>query len=328
MPNRNDVGNDLTEKKLAALEKRISSVYSQAEKDMEGKIKAYFESFAARDAEQKKMLDAGEITAEQYRQWRLAQIGRGKRYEALRDKLAERMTQANATAASYINDSTPGIYALNRNYTAYTIEQVAGNVGFDLWDEQTVKRQLVLQPDDMPYYPPERAVQRGFDLAFGKRQISAQTTSGILQGETIKQLSDRLQKNIPDMNRVSAVRAARTATTAAQNAGRMDCFHSAQKRGIQIEKEWVSTLDDRTRHTHAMLDGKVVPIDTPFEVDGFRIMFPGDPSADPSMVYNCRCTMISRIKGVDMSDAQRRDRNGLGPDMTYQEWEQMKGGGA
>lgn len=103
MPNRPDVGNDLTEKKLAALEKRISSVYSQAAQDMEGKIKAYFESFAARDAEQKKLLDTGEITAEQYRQWRLAQIGRGKRYEALRDKLAERMTQANVSAAAYIS---------------------------------------------------------------------------------------------------------------------------------------------------------------------------------------------------------------------------------
>ena len=42
----------------------------------------------------KEKLDAGEITEQQYKQWRLAQIGRGKRFEALRDKVAERYTDA------------------------------------------------------------------------------------------------------------------------------------------------------------------------------------------------------------------------------------------
>ena len=126
-------------------------------------------------------------------------------------------------AAAYINDRTPGIYSLNRNYAAYTIEQQAGqDVGFDLWDEQTIRRLAMEQPDLMPYYPPKRAVKRGIDLAWGKRQITAQVTSGILQGESIKHLADRLQTNIPNMNRTSAIRAARTAVTGAQNAGRLD----------------------------------------------------------------------------------------------------------
>ena len=87
-------------------------------------------------------------------------MGRGKRFEALRDKVAERYTNANEVAISYINDKTPGIYSLNRNYAAYTIEQVSGNVGFDLWDEQTVKRLIVEQPNLMPYYPEKKALKR------------------------------------------------------------------------------------------------------------------------------------------------------------------------
>lgn len=62
----------------------------------------------------------------------------------------------------------------------------------------------------MPYYPPKRAVKRGIDLKWGKQQITAQITSGILQGESIKHLADRLQTNIPNMNRTSAIRVART----------------------------------------------------------------------------------------------------------------------
>lgn len=67
----------------------------------------------------KEKLDAGEITEQQYKQWRLAQMGRGKRFTALRDKVAERYTDANETAVAYVNDATPGIYTLNRNYSAY-----------------------------------------------------------------------------------------------------------------------------------------------------------------------------------------------------------------
>ena len=237
------------------------------------------------------------------------------------------MTKANEVAAAYINDTTPGLYSLNRNYAAYTIEQQVGaDVGFDLWDEQTVKRLIVEQPDLMPYYPPKRAVKRGFDLAWGKRQIASQVTSGILQGDSIKHLADRLQTNIPNMNRDSAIRAARTAVTGAQNAGRLDSYLRAEEMGVRLKKRWLATLDGRTRHTHAALDGQVRPNDKPFEVSGYEIMFPGDPSAAPEMVYNCRCTLIAAVDGIDTSNALRRDRWGPMPNMTYAQWENTKRG--
>ncbi len=263
--NRPDPAHRRTDKELAALEKRISAEFQRAAEELEKVISDYFSKLKKRDAQQLDRLEKGKITPEQYTQWRLAQIGRGKRFEALRDRISERMTQANEVAAAYINDSSPGIYSLNRNYAAYTIEQQVGaNVGFDLWDEQTVKRLLTERPDLMPYYPPQRAVKRGIDLSWGKGQITAQITSGILQGEPIKKLADRLQSRIPDMTRTSAIRAARTAVTSAQNAGRMEGFAAAEEMGIQLKKRWVATLDGRTRHAHAALDGQTQDQDKPF----------------------------------------------------------------
>lgn len=328
-----DPAHQLTDKELADLEKRISDEYKKAKKDLQDKIDDYFAKFKKRDAEQLKKLKKGEITQQEYIQWRLAQIGRGKRFEALRDRVAERMTKANEVTAAYINDSTPGIYSLNRNYAAYTIEQQVGSdVDFDLWDEQTVKRLIVEKPDIMPYYPPERAVKRGFDLAYGKRQITAQVTQGILQGESIKHLADRLQTNIPTMNRTSAIRAARTAVTGAQNAGRMESYAEAEKMGIALEKQWIATFDNRTRHDHAAADGQIVEEDKPFHVGGYELMYPGDPSGPGHEIYNCRCTMIAKVRGVDMSDAKRRardpetGRNVVIDNMTFKEWEKMKRG--
>jgi SPP1 gp7 family putative phage head morphogenesis protein len=325
-----DLGHKQTDKELAKLERRIAKLYREAEKELQETIDAYFEQFKKRDEEMKDLIgtvqNGKEWTEADYKQWRLNQIGRGERYQAMRDKVAHRVTDANAVAVSYTNDATPGIYSLNRNYAAYTIESVAGDVGFDLWDEQTVKRLIVEQPGLMPYYPKDRALKRGIDLAYGKKQITASVTSSILQGLSIKRMADDLQKRIITMSRDSAIRTARTAVTGAQNAGRMDSYAAAEKMGIKLRREWVATLDGRTRHAHAMLDGQTVDIDKPFKVDGEEIMFPGDTSAPGYLVYNCRCTTTAVVDGVDTSSAQRRARNPATgqteviSNMSYAEW--------
>jgi SPP1 gp7 family putative phage head morphogenesis protein len=321
-----DYAHKMTDAELAKLEQRIAKLYKKAADELTDTVKSYFEQFAKRDAAMKEKLDAGEITEQQYKQWRLAQIGRGKRFEALRDKVAERYTDANATAVAYVNDATPGIYSLNRNYAAYKIEQVSDKADFTLWDEQTVKRLIVEQPDLMPYYPPKRALQRGIDLKYGKQQITASVTSSILQGKGIGKIADDLQSRIRDMNRASAIRTARTAVTGAQNAGRLDTYRAAQDMGIKLKKRWLAALDNRTRHAHAMLDGQTVDVDKPFKVDGYELMYPGDTSAPGYLVYNCRCTQIAEVDGEDTSSGGRRARNPktgesvLVGDMTYAEW--------
>lgn len=326
-----DLGHKLTDAELAKLERRIGKLYREAGEELQATIDAYFEQFKKRDEEMKALIgtvhNGKEWTESDYKQWRLNQIGRGERYQAMRDKVAQRATDANAVAVAYTNDATPGIYSLNRNYSAYTIEQVAGNVGFDLWDEQTVKRLMVEQPDLMPYYPPKRALKRGIDLEYGKKQITNSVTSSILQGKSIKRMADDLQKRITTMSRDSAIRTARTAVTGAQNAGRMDSYAAAEKMGIKLKKEWVATLDSRTRHSHAMLDGEQVAQDKKFS-NGCR--FPGDPQGPPWEIYNCRCTLIAAVEGVDTASAQRRARNPvtgeteLIQNMTYQKWVRSK----
>lgn len=110
----------------------------------------------------------------------------------------------------------------------------------------------------------------------------------------------------------------------------MDSYVAAQNMGIKMQKEWLSTLDNRTRHAHAMLDGKKAEIDKPFKYDGDEIMYPGDRRAPGYLVYNCRCTLVAAVDGVDTSNTKRRARNPetgqneLVSDMTYQEWAAQK----
>lgn len=310
-----------TDQQLADLEKRIAAEYKQAADEMQDKVDAYFQSFAKRDAETKALIGTvvnGKVyTVQDYQQWRLTQIGRGKRLEAMRDKLAERMTRANEVTAAYINGDMAKIYAMNRAYIIQDIRQqadgVLDNVDFALWDERTVKMLLVEQPDLLPYYPEAKAVERGIDLAYGKKQINKYVTQGILQGESINQMARKLMDAVETMERVSAIRAARTYVTAAENAGRQAGREECESKGVILNKRWIAAHDSRTRHAHAAADGEIVMNDMPFEVGGEYLMFPGDTSHGASgwNIYNCRCSSTAEIVGFRsiLTDKQRRKAN-------------------
>lgn len=148
-----------------------------------------------------------------------------------------------------------------------------------------------------------------------------------MQGKGIGKIADDLQSRIRDMNRASAIRTARTAVTGAQNAGRLDTYRSAHNMGIKLKKRWLATLDNRTRHAHAMLDGQTVDVDKPFKVDGYELMYPGDSSAPGYLVYNCRCTMIADLPDVSKPRHELRraidpetGRSVLVPYMNYTQW--------
>lgn len=327
-----DQAHQWTDKELVALERRIARIYREARDELDETVKAYFEIFRKRDEEMKALIGTevnGKVwTKDDYKRWRFNQIGRGERYQDLLEKIAERMTKANEVAISYVNDVTLGIYTLNRNYAAYTIERVAGNVGFTLWDEATVKRLIVEEPDLMPYYPKKRALKRGIDLKWGKKQITKSVTSGLLQGKSVGKIATDLQARMSEMNRASAVRAARTAVTGAQNAGRMDSYKTASDMGIKVRKRWVATKDGRTRHSHQKLDGQTVEWDEPFTSELGKIRYPGDPRAKPANVYNCRCTLRTvEAPGIEAEPRKMRvrdpktGRNVVVEEMTYEQWE-------
>lgn len=56
-------------------------------------------------------------------------------------------------------------------------------------------------------------------------------------------------------------------------------------------KRWVSEGDNRVRHEHAYLDGKVVTIGRKFRTATGEIRYPGDITAPPHLVLNCRCSL-------------------------------------
>ena len=88
---------------------------------------------------------------------------------------------------------------------------------------------------------------------------------------------------------------ARTESMRASNAGSSELY---REWGV-TKQEWLSTKDDRTRSydngdefDHVEADGQIVGMDSPFDVSGESLMYPGDPSGSPGNTINCRCTLL------------------------------------
>lgn len=311
-----DLGHKETDEALGKLERRIRKVYVQAYEETEAKLQDYLSRFATKDKIKREQLRAGKITQDEYNYWRKGQVMIGKRWQEMVNSLAADYTNANRLAMSMVGDSLPGVYALNHDYGTFQVEKGSMvDTSYTLYDRSTVERLI----RDNPNLLPKAKVNVPKDLRWNKQHVNNAVLQGILQGESNDKIASRLQ-TVTSMNHAAAIRNARTMTTGAENAGRTDSYKRAAEMGIELEQEWLATLDGRTRDSHRALDGERIPLakdkwhPAKFS-NGCR--YPGDPEGPPWEVYNCRCTLVVAIKGIDQSDAPRNSKLG---GMSYEEW--------
>ena len=286
-----DTAHRLTDKKLEEMEKRLSAIYSRAEKEIQQTADEYFSKFAKQDEAKRKLLEQGKITEEEYTKWRKGKVMYGKRFMEMKEQCAEQLLNVNQTAIAYINGELQEVYAINYNALESSVDGVGG-YSFTLVDADTVRNFAVTDTSLLPY----KEIDPAKDIPWNMKKINAETLQGILQGESMDKISKRIM-NVQEMNKTQAIRSARTIVTGAENKGRQDSYKRAEEDGIIMKREWIATNDGRTRHWHAELDGVEVDVDEPWVNEFGEIMFPGDPSADPANTYNCRCSMAANVIG-------------------------------
>ena len=286
-----DTAHRLTDEKLEEMEKRLSAIYSRAEKEIQQTADEYFSRFAKQDEEKRKLLEQGKITEDEYIKWRKGKVMYGKRFTEMKEQCAKQLLNVNKTAVAYINGELPEVYAINYNALESAVDGVGG-YSFTLVDADTVRNLAVTDTSLLPY----KEIDPAKDIPWNMKKINAETLQGILQGESMDKIAKRIM-NVQEMNKTQAIRSARTIVTGAENKGRQDSYKRAEEDGIVMKREWIATNDSRTRHWHAELDGVEVDIDEPWVNDFGEIMFPGDPSADPANTYNCRCSMSAKVIG-------------------------------
>ena len=129
-------------------------------------------------------------------------------------------------------------------------------------------------------------------------RIRKNVATALKEGTSIPNFAKQLKSDYGfSLRRATLI--GRTEVIAASNAGSV---LGAQASGIPTKKVWLATQDDRTRDLHLSVDGQKVPnLETPFNVGGDEMQYPGDSSlgAAPSNTINCRCTVIYEPYDID-----------------------------
>ena len=306
-----DQAHDFAEQKIAEFQAEVWETYQQAQADAQEALSRFLKRFEKEDERQREKVKAGELSEADYKAWRKGKILRSRQLSSTLGQVSQAMTEANRVAMAALSGKLPEVYAENANYAAFSIcKETGAAVAFDLVDPDTVGHMLTAGAALLP------AVDVAKDVAWNRKLVSSQLTQGVLLGESIPKIARRVQ-NVTGSNIATAMRTARTAVTGAECAGRMNSYERAKGMGIKLKKEWVSTLDNRTRHSHRQLDGERIDNDEKAKFsNGCR--YPGDPTARYAEICNCRCTVIAAVEGFETDDAERWSK--LPKGMTYEEW--------
>lgn len=286
-----------TDKQLAKMEKYLKKMYSDSQKGIREKWDIFMSEMEKRIDGIEQQLQSARLTKDkksieelEYEKRRLIQnmtFGNNHYKEMVR-QTAEKITHVNEEAIAYLNGQMHKIYSINYNQVATDVEIIKG-YQFEMMNDNTIKYMI----DNDIDFAPKRVVDRHRDIAWNKKNINSQVMQGILQGDTIGQLTKRIV-TVVGINEASAKRQARTMTTQAECGGRMDSYKRVESDGIVMKKEWIATHDARVRSSHIKQDGELRDNNETFS-NG--LMFPGDPRGRAEEIYNCRCSICAEIIG-------------------------------
>lgn len=145
---------------------------------------------------------------------------------------------------------------------------------------------------------------------------------GLTRGSSYPQMA-RDFKEFLERSASGYVRVARTEGNRVAVQGQIDNYRAAEDQGIALKRIWVASLDDRTRASHAKLDGKAADENGMFHTEVGLVGGPG-MSGVPEFDIQCRCRIRAEVE--DMAPKWRRVRDeGIVPYQTYTEWAREHG---
>ncbi|PCH13878.1 NAD(+)--arginine ADP-ribosyltransferase EFV [Streptococcus parauberis] len=238
---------------------------------------------------------------------------------ALLEQLDISANNLRKSLGSTINSHLLNTGQLAYNELFYEFESGHGGINFAMLRDEELK--TIIETPVANFKLSER-INDGVvpDL---KRNIKNELTRLFLMGESMPKVSSRLSELGYSSYR-RAMTITRTEAGRVQAITRQKAQIEAETLDIQFEKQWVATLDTRTRHNHANLDGVRVNPDGYFTINGHRTKQPhmfGLASED----VNCRCRTISVLLDDDEPMLRRDNETGEVVEYkNYRDWEKHR----
>ena len=198
----------------------------------------------------------------------------------------------------------------------YNIEkQLGSNISYGLMSENRIRQLIEFPVNGIPLS--KRLY--GEVLLANQKSIKGVLAEGLIQGYDNKKMARRLSETM-DVSYGKAKTIVRTESGRINSMARQDAVEHASELGVDTKKEWVSTLDRKTRHTHQELDGQIVGVSEDFTSPaGYRAPQPrmfGVPSED----INCRCGCTSVVYGFRADKRRDNESKKVIDNVSYSDW--------
>lgn len=178
-------------------------------------------------------------------------------------------------------------------FNMYQVEKELGiKMDFALLDHKEVIRAInmpignITLPDRLKYKNKQKL----------EKAIRETLIQSAVKGSSYGELARDLTKEL-EIDYKKALTIMRTEGGRLASIGNLDGIEEVEELGIDIDKQWLATLDTRTRDAHAELDGQIADEEGYFEINGYQAEGPhlfGVPELD----INCRCDVISVVNGI------------------------------
>ncbi len=290
--------------------KDLYKLTEQKEKETLKKIEeSYQETYNFIKKEIAKYADAGELSR--------TEIYKYKRYENLVKTIENELKNIEYLKQNELYNYVYDQYSLNYYYNGFIYETEYGKpLNYQQLPKNTIKSSI---ENDLA------KISLAENSLTVRSNIQKALTQSITLGLNINEAGDLIKKAL-ETNANNVYRIYRTETTRASNKGKLDSIEHANTYGLDLKKQWLATLDTRTRDSHGAVDGELKNKDDKFS-NG--LMYPGDPEGGASEVINCRCTMLSILPGYENSRLYRierdiDDKTKEIPYTNYKEWEKSR----
>ena len=280
-----DKAHSKTDLKLEQMEKHLSAIYSASQRKIQSKMLEFAKSIEPETSELLKAIKKAKTEEEKskakkaYLQYFKKEVVKSKAFKNLSAEIALDLFDTNTEATDYINSQTPEIYALNYNWIN---EQLAKDI------PDFVSQSITTEEADKYGDLTKQTVSKSKDTRWNENNLKKSIVVGASLSMERDRIMERGAKITIQKNLNSAIMHCNGMGTDAETRARLDGMFRAEDMGVDIGKVWMATLDNRTRDSHAQLDGNSVGLYDRFDNGLDR---PRDPDGEPAEICNCRCTL-------------------------------------
>ena len=151
-------------------------------------------------------------------------------------------------------------------------------------------------------------------------RVRRAVSQGLIRGQSMRGMMIGVREALEASNS-DAMRIARTEAHRAREQGHLAVTQRAEDIGVRLTRVWVASLDDRTRSSHAHMDGAE---EKDWRLGGIKPAYPGDPALPAEESINCRCTTYDKVEGYEPEVRRTRDA-GVEPYQNFEAWAKSRG---